>query len=325
MMMSFKKGLFVAVLMISGLTLAGEGPQSFTEMLAAGQISAKSASVPMDVEVFRAARANRAVLTYYNDRATFDGDAPDIALEDFEGGVAAPGQLVGCGSPLTSTASPCFGAGIEAGLEVHASSETNIVALGPGIVPINPTTWVGSDLFNDFTSLEFTNGDAYAVGLDIFDFFGSPTITINVYSDSGLIGTNVALSGGFWGVISDEPITRLVLGTTSNVVVLDNVAFGNPIVDTDGDGFPDDEDSCPESDLSGTVSIDGCDSGVSNALLGDGCTISDLIADCAAGASNHGAFVSCVAHLTNALKKDGVISGSEKGAIQRCAARSNLP
>jgi hypothetical protein len=307
------------------LSFAGDTPISFSQMspeALAAPITMNTKSKPMMAEV---AAANRAALVYYTDRASFDAAAPDITLEDFEGGVAAPGQLVGCGSPLDAIPSPCFPAGIAAGLEVHASSETNIVALGAGIVPSNPTTWVGSDLFNDFTFLEFTNGDAYAVGLDIFDFFGSPTITINVYSDSGLIGTNIALSGGFWGIVSDEPITMLVLGTPSNVVVLDNVAFGNPIIDSDGDGYPDDEDACPFSDLGETVVIDGCDTGVANLLLDSGCTISDLIADCAANASNHGNFVSCVAHLTNDLKRDGLISGREKGMIQRCAARSDLP
>jgi hypothetical protein len=32
--------------------------------------------------------------------------------------------------------------------------------------------------------------------------------------------------------------------------------------------------------------------------------------------------VSCVAKLTNGLKKDGIIAGREQGAIQSCAARS---
>jgi hypothetical protein len=323
---SIFKTLFTAGALLFSFAMAGEGSNSFTEMFSTDQTAPKANIENATSKVTEVATPGLAALTYYTDRATFDNDAPDIPLEDFEGGSAPSGQIVGCGSPVTSAASPCFGAGvIESGLEVHASSETNIVALGAGIVPVNATTWVGSDLFNDFTFLEFTNGDAYAVGLDIFDFFGSATITINVYGAGGLIGTNIALSGGFWGVISDEPIVMLVLGTPSNVIVLDNVAFGNPIIDTDGDGYPDDEDTCPMSDLGTNVVIDGCDSGVANLLMGDGCTISDLIAECAEGASNHGQFVSCVAHLTNGLKKDGLISGREKGAIQSCAAHSSLP
>ena len=97
--------------------------------------------------------------------------------------------------------------------------------------------------------------------------------------------------------------------------------------DADGDGVPDDEDDCLDSHLSPTVVIDGCDSGVPNTVFSSGCTISDLIAACAEGASNHGQFVSCVSHVTNDLKKAGTITGQQKGAIQSCAAQAdyNVP
>ena len=91
--------------------------------------------------------------------------------------------------------------------------------------------------------------------------------------------------------------------------------------DTDGDGVGDVCDSCPDSILDKRVIIGSCDSGVINQLFDDGCTMSDLIADCSIGAKNHGKFVSCVSHLTNEWKKAGLISGEEKGAIQRCAAK----
>jgi lectin-like protein len=95
--------------------------------------------------------------------------------------------------------------------------------------------------------------------------------------------------------------------------------------DSDGDGIPDNEDDCPNSDLSTTVIIDGCNTGVPNTLFPSGCTISDLIAACAEGASSHGQFVSCVAHVTNDLKKAGTITGQQKGAIQSCAAQADIP
>lgn len=94
---------------------------------------------------------------------------------------------------------------------------------------------------------------------------------------------------------------------------------------TDLDGVPDGKDSCIGSSQSATVVIDGCDSGVNNTVFTNGCRVSDLINDCQVGASNHGGFVSCVAHLTNDLKKAGIISGSQKGSIQSCAGQSNLP
>jgi hypothetical protein len=98
-----------------------------------------------------------------------------------------------------------------------------------------------------------------------------------------------------------------------------------PKSDSDNDGIPDDQDQCPDSDLSPTVVIDSCDSGVTNHLFNKGCTMSDLIAKCADHASNHGQFVGCVTKLTNAWKKEGLISGQEQDAIQGCAAQADIP
>lgn len=94
--------------------------------------------------------------------------------------------------------------------------------------------------------------------------------------------------------------------------------------DSDGDGIPDDEDACLISDLSDTVVIDGIDSGVENVLLDDGCTISDLISQCAVEVVNHGEFVSLVSHTVNFLKKSRIISGKDKGMIQKCAAKADI-
>lgn len=96
--------------------------------------------------------------------------------------------------------------------------------------------------------------------------------------------------------------------------------------DSDGDGVTDADDTCPDSDLSATIVIDGCEAGVTNILLGDdGCTMADRISGCAEEATTHGGFVACVANLANQWKGDGLISGRDKGSIQRCAARAHIP
>jgi len=92
---------------------------------------------------------------------------------------------------------------------------------------------------------------------------------------------------------------------------------------SDGDGVPDGIDQCIGSSRAATVVIDGCDSHVTNTTFATGCRISDQINDCAVGAKNHGAFVSCVAHLTDGLKSNGTITDSQKGAIQSCAAHAS--
>lgn len=93
----------------------------------------------------------------------------------------------------------------------------------------------------------------------------------------------------------------------------------------DGCEDDDDDETCSDSDTSPTVVIDGCDSGVINITIDNGCTVSDEIAECAENATNHGDFVSCVAALLNDLRDAGLISGRDRGAIQRCAAQADLP
>jgi hypothetical protein len=95
--------------------------------------------------------------------------------------------------------------------------------------------------------------------------------------------------------------------------------------DADNDGVPDDVDCEPHSNFAPTVVIGTCDSGVPNTFFTTGCTISDLVHHCATGARNHGAFVSCVAHLGNDLFNAGVITEAQKDAIQSCAGRTRNP
>jgi choice-of-anchor B domain-containing protein len=95
--------------------------------------------------------------------------------------------------------------------------------------------------------------------------------------------------------------------------------------DTDGDGVPDEDDACPNSILDPTVVIDGCDSQVSNALLSEGCTISDEVDECAANSRKHGAFRRCVSKLGDGLQKDGVLTGPEKDQILSCAGQADIP
>ena len=72
------------------------------------------------------------------------------------------------------------------------------------------------------------------------------------------------------------------------------------------------------------VIIDGCDSGVPDTVAPGGLTISELVADCAEEATNHGQFVSCMARVTNDLKKNGIITGQQKTALQSCAAQADF-
>lgn len=155
--------------------------------------------------------------------------------------------------------------------------------------------------------------------------------TMGDHDGDGLVDLSVAFDGYRLQEILErhEASEHIILSVSG--LLLDGTAWGG--VDTiqfvrdddDDDDIPNNEDSCPHSNRNETAVIGNCDSGVSNTLFDEGCTISDLIAECADGAKNHGKFVSCVAKLTNGLKKDGIITGQEKGAIQSCAAQASIP
>ncbi len=67
------------------------------------------------------------------------------------------------------------------------------------------------------------------------------------------------------------------------------------------------------------------DTGIIDRVLPDGSKISDKIQECIQNARNHGDFVSCMAHLTNYLRKNGFITEKEKGILMNIAARADIP
>lgn len=93
--------------------------------------------------------------------------------------------------------------------------------------------------------------------------------------------------------------------------------------DADADGVVDDEDCDSTSDLRATVFVGTANTGVPNTFFSNGCTMADLVVQAQQGGGGHGAFVSAVAHLTNGWVNGALISGRQKGAIQKAAAGSN--
>lgn len=89
--------------------------------------------------------------------------------------------------------------------------------------------------------------------------------------------------------------------------------------------------SCTEGDNAGvcewcrSLEIGGCDTGVPDQRLDGGATMRQIVAECAADASNHGRFVRCVNAAAREWKRDGLISAREMSRIIRCAAQSNPP
>lgn len=224
---------------------------------------------------------------------------------------------------------PFGGNTVLAGVGVTLSS-TNTAPAGPTAFKNSGTAQVQFTFSAPITEFYL---DVFAVRADEFltaFSIGNPTsLSGTLVNQGGLITTSLPFpndsgSGRLsWVGINTTSITFTIGSSSGSALGVGQ--FGLPEPDSDGDGVPDAEDGCPDSDLSPTVAIGGCDSGVSNTLSPSGCTISDLATECTVDAANHGEFVSCVAHLTNDLRNAGIITGRQKGAIQRCAAQADIP
>lgn len=179
---------------------------------------------------------------------------------------------------------------------------------------------------------------SYPVSMD-----GTHTLEFIIYDGGGLAGGMFRLETNTGTVFQDSDDD----GLTDPEEVLYNTDPNNPdsdgdgisdgdevdqgtdpnepnVTDTDLDGILDDADACVNSILSTTVTINGNDSGVTNTVSENGCSLADTFdAACSDVAGNHGRFVSCVAHTANALRKAGAISNRESSSLVRAAAQSN--
>lgn len=177
----------------------------------------------------------------------------------------------------------------------------------------------------DFVTPDFTNlvnslpvGQRYS-----FVFDGNAQVLDHVLVGSNLLGHIRGIGYGRLGAdfpesFRNDPSRPERVSDHDGIVAV--LTF-----DLDGDGFPDDSDACPASNLAATVVIDSCETGVENDLLSDGCTISDRIDACGDTAVTHEDFTGCVTHLTRDLKDQGSITNREKGDIQKCAGMADIP
>ena len=187
-----------------------------------------------------------AVLTFFTDRPTFEAAAPDLTKETFESGLVGPGGVVLCSDPVSAANSGgCFPAGtLQTGFSYASSSGNGVVILGAGVVG-QPSTAIAANFFADSNIINFSDPDVFAVGFDAFGF-GGP-FTVSVFSANGLEGQTAVSPGGFFGVISDEPITSVNINSGGGGEVVDNLCYGS--VDADGDGVPNTADLCPETSI----------------------------------------------------------------------------
>ena len=102
----------------------------------------------------------------------------------------------------------------------------------------------------------------------------------------------------------------------------------NPGGDCDGDLVTNEFDQCPATVVGEDLVVGACTIPGLDTILPTGCSLTEVLTDelaeCEQGARNHGKYVSCVAKLTNALKKQKFITGAQKGQIQSCAAQTDI-
>lgn len=136
-------------------------------------------------------------------------------------------------------------------------------------------------------------------------------------SAAGGLGSAITVLPGF-GFAFGEPLAE---GGAVHIY-----GEGVAVVDSDGDGVPDDQDQFPDSILDPTVIFGDVDTGVENVVNEDGASLADLFAalEPESGWKNHGQFVSTTGKLIKRLLREGTIDSSEAQALQTGAAQSNV-
>jgi hypothetical protein len=218
------------------------------------------------------------------------------------------------------------------------SPERIFTALGSTVVdatffePASPTTAATTNGFGSvFTDVEI----AGSTTIEYFDAQGQSlgTFQVPVGPNAGLSFLGVSFDAG--EQVSSVRITsgNTILGAANNdgagadVVVMDDFIYGEPFQDLDNDNVPDSLDQCLSSDLRAKVDVNGLEPGVTtidNTVDANGCSIQDLVNNCADSPKNHGKYVSCIVHLANHLRKDGTITKSQSKEMKTGAAHSSI-
>src|SRR5262249_51192030 len=146
----------------------------------------------------------------------------------------------------------------------QSATEMTIVAL-PSPLVLQPG--------NYFLVLQGITGTAWWTGSDGTVSLSAGATVGNMFSSSRIWDYEPGMGQGFYK--SNYPLGMFELN-------------GTVAADIDGDGVPDQADQCPNSILTQTVIIGRYNSGVPNDLFSTGCSISDLIAQAATSAKNHG-------------------------------------
>lgn len=180
---------------------------------------------------------SHAVLVFYLSRAAFNAAAPGLPIEDFEEANVAPGTIVSMDGDLDKNTSNAYFAPGEIldGLRLREApprASDGIAITGAGHAGV-PSIATFANFFVDTYNMFFYNNDTTAVGVDLHSAFDPSTLEISIFGLGdvllGMTRSPATPGGVFWGVSSDDIITRINLSSlTGQSEGVDNVAFGLP-------------------------------------------------------------------------------------------------
>lgn len=249
------------------------------------------------------------------------GASPDFIDENTDTGMFSPGDIL-------------------PGVSIHIMN--NYGSVVDNFYLTDPTGTSSKVLFVnyfvDYMIIDFTADNVTDVNMDVFSIWGESEITIEIFGSSGFLGTTVVYgtnSGTYWGVKSNEPITRITLHSLSNQAEgIDNLSFGT-CNDFDGDGVLNEDDAHPNSDMSEFINIGGCYPNVQNVLVKNGSTMMDQITDLISEINSqyngdnytylHKRFMSELAQITYTWRRARLITTTERSRISSCAWSVSIP
>lgn len=157
-----------------------------------------------------------------------------------------------------------------------------------------------------------------------WNYLDSATLSIDALdTDSGVASVEYKLDGGDWTAYT-EPVTVDTAGRhTVGYRATDNAGNASAELSSSFTIVESTTDACPSSDSRATVIIGVTDTGVDNVDTGNGCTISDLIAQ-DAEYGTHNAFVRHVNRVTDDLVTAGVITSQQRSTIVNAAIDSDI-
>ena len=158
-----------------------------------------------------------AQITYYENReALHNNCSATLVLEDFEGGPTDAGNT-GCDGDFSAAGNSCYPAGeIQPGIVITSSdnsSDTPMAFTNVGFVS-NPTGIVGTNQFENYTIMNFPEGNVNTVALTLYGAPRASTMHVRIFNIAGDLIDSLTITDGmpgpyFFGFIATEFISSI--------------------------------------------------------------------------------------------------------------------